>query len=1000
MQEEKKAVGPVVPVAKAIIDEVFLNATWEFIEKIKKTPHDKINPQLIEEIKNRISFAVANELMNEAAALQELLDNNLVVEPVFPMIIHAADNSNPDSKCQFSDHPSDTNDPNFQLGAAVYNLVSATKSEPIAQISQTLALHQGSPLQEPQKSANNKKYFFFEKPEFFLLLSRMFTPKQMVDTLFSVNKKMNHLFRRLKIWRGKINKADSNLQLMALNWETYVFYRKISYFFCAEVVKKIQEVKMREFEKSVKALEADSAMPNSDVSKLEHSSIANYSQTLSDEEFLVLIKKLSNLNNYPFPLNLESYTPDDAKLIVERVLQNSRAFSLVVKNMRALLLFPWQLPGQYNESYTERAIQRVLESDEDSARIFDSVGSVNKFLKFFPQYKNRILSRMLEKKFNFIRLIETVCDLRNFMKNFPEYSADILARVLENEEHFARIFYINYNTFTSHSGYEETLSTFFGTFPQYEESIKAKLYSSSFQKYAETALRKHINDADLSASKARKNSRFRDQYKVNYQELWYNALIADYRAKSAGFPCLTEEKFYFEKYADKDQLHKAKDIAASSIEAINFFLMADLSRELVLSVQDNDHCDNSQLYAILKDFKVNSSHLPSGVVSAPVIERGNRVLSITLRRSFMKDLDLLEEIGKITNEYCPPLCVTNRRLLQDSVTVFVDIKEWEKELRIKFSDPDLRLVRVTGKNGGSLRLLVVNPVLAQKIQSRLSDLAVGEYIDLHQTQVPFSQWLKFKKAVDALPAISTKKSKSPKILAALSTISDRESKEVGFENASLKEMQSAWTATLNNSSLNLRTIFPDGKESRVSFELLPEEADCFWQVVRQVKPHLLLQREGDRKFSISLKNFRELVNPATQLEIRKSLIETMVEDLRNWNKMRSQGNNNSIIVIEICQVDNFLVRLFEGENESKQLVGYMDYSTLCSYHASTKAKYVSSVTSNHSSSFSFGSGGGSVYSPGSSALFCASSLPEETLAPLPQVMQDPTAPEEKKFESP
>lgn len=180
------------------------------------------------------------------------------------------------------------------------------------------------------------------------------------------------------------------------------------------------------------------------------------------------------------------------------------------------------------------------------------------------------------------------------------------------------------------------------------------------------------------------------------------------------------------------------------------FTFVSKAIHLDIVLPDNDHQDNTGLYDLLGG---------RGAISA------NKVV---FTKIFASDLCVdeiryeiqtyLKQASSALQNVCPPLVVT-----QQSSGVLINIAMWEAELRKRLGDPYLRLVRVPGKNGGSIKLLITEPS-ALEIFNPVLSLGIGstgiEAIDAHQINVPFSQLDYFKQTLDAhLPEFQAKEFK-------------------------------------------------------------------------------------------------------------------------------------------------------------------------------------------------------------------------------------------------
>lgn len=533
----------------------------------------------------------------------------------------------------------------------------------------------------------------------------------------------------------------------------------------------------------------------------------------------------------------------------------------------------------YPHAYANLILERALESPEAFGEMIRSLDDLERLALQFPTHIDCAIRQLLENTKAFDLTIYNPTVLKDLVKFFPEYTDTIAKHLLEKDEDFARL--------VAH--HPKGFKVFQEIFPFYVDQAKEKLLSLSFQQYLKEYLQK--------------------------------------------------KDHYFQKPAEVKNFE-----SASFIDFINLTYDENGYNTMVFSIQNDDHHDNRHLYDGLS--RNTNFYLPSSYYCEITLRKNEKsgIFVVSFRgrhannpgENSMIEKNAREKlIALMTNtlmpKFCPTLSVTTKKLMKNPATTLLDIKEWEEKLRKQFSDPDLRLVRVAGESGGSIRLLVVNPDIAKKIIPHLSKSVFknisssgwqgrtthGYKVDEHQMDIPFSKLSKFKNALDKLAPTAVKESKS-------------------ISTSHITNIQNAWMTEIGT-PITIKTMLPDGKESRILLELDLKIAACFWHVMHQEMPNL--HGINGREFSLPLEQWNEIVNPQKCqriLEILEKITE-IETDLCRWN---TQNDSNLLIQTIEADDDGMDGSIFGLQQVGSEDPGIpMNYDVLCVCHESMKRKY-------------------------------------------------------------
>lgn len=500
----------------------------------------------------------------------------------------------------------------------------------------------------------------------------------------------------------------------------------------------------------------------------------------------------------------------------------------------------------------------------------------------------------------------TLYDFTNLFS--PDYKNMVVEHLLKNDECFLKLVCHPRGGFVK----------FQEQFPTRIDEARRKFFSPSFQEYV-------------------KNNR------IPSSDAWDRAI----------YPDACNE---FQWVSSLDNQDKQNLASVPFINSSNQIFEEKNSSTLVFSIQSDDHHDNNCVYHNLYDLV--DSYNPWGCKKT-LTQREDGILTVSFTKGPNDNWQAMEKAKKglmnlivaESKRFYPPLFPSNEK------TKELDIQTWEQELRIQFSDPDLRLIRVPGSCGG-VRLLVVNPEMAKKITSHLSESVFkrtefnrshryssvkGYKVDAHQMDIPQLALEKFKKALDKLASGNNKKE-------------SKQTPPVSY----LTSMQNTLSRAMSDIPFTIKTMLPDGHASRVLFELPKKEADSFGHVMGQEIPGL--SRIGECTFSVPLEQLNVAVfNPQRCQKVILHEIAKMQTDLCRWSAIPGLSSSPPIQTIEVDSEDSSIFRIIYTDGSKIPI----DYSALCSRYESMEKRYSAMSANNNGSSSSSVVAGNNLSAPGS-----------------------------------
>lgn len=490
----------------------------------------------------------------------------------------------------------------------------------------------------------------------------------------------------------------------------------------------------------------------------------------------------------------------------------SNQFTRIIRNIDDLCELAEKFPDEREKFYNYIFSHGLIQSIE----------SLNKAVSCFHEHRKDLFEYVLNNDKIFNDLILSVDKLAEFGDLFKEFKDNLAQHMLTNDADFVRLFYssrkyyfMEGSTVPAEGQYREIgLKKFGEIFPTFVDRAREKLFSTSFQ----TCLKKATSDEP--------------SHKPFY-----------------GFSEFTKE--VPNEKVDKKRI--AELLEGDTIDSMAFFNyifstpISNPSPTLVFSLQNNNHCDKSELCNAL--YNCWNGPIKKEFPSITVI-RGNDGMLVVEPANPKLLSALLPAISGLILQYYPPLQITRwgTGILPKKIVTKLSIESWEKELREKFSDPDLRLVRVAGINGGSIRLLTMKPGLIAQIQSQMT--GIGKSVDEHQIEIPFGKLSEFKNVLDELPGVSNEASEEknfPSIAKVQETWLEQQEQNLPSE-----------FAIKITFSIKIETMFPDGKKSCVLLELQKECASCFWHVMHKKIPDL--SPVDSCKFSMPLADLSKIIN--------------------------------------------------------------------------------------------------------------------------------------------
>lgn len=629
----------------------------------------------------------------------------------------------------------------------------------------------------------------FEDIEIFLYLTQMFNTAEIVTTLAHINRQIKKFLDDDAFWKYKLQ------GIMPHPEETpkaaYIRYHGLIPDFDI-FLRKRQEIQ-------------------ENVSKRRE--FSNY-PNLNDEEFLNLVKRLrmDPSLSYPYLLNLEAYAPVDAERIVDRVLKTPAIFLLVVRNLSALLLFSMQLHHKYKGS---KIIRSIIKDYKKFNWLVNSVRDLYKLPVYFPGHEEEIFYEAFRNHW-FLRKLDGSLSLHDFRHSYHNIADHIAQRLLTTTYAFRLLFFYDYigcgGSHYRNDGIESFcfsadcihkysargLEKFEEIFPNYIDKVKEKIFSASFQ-------------AQLKSITA-DNELCKPFY--GFGEFTENC-----------FANVEEKNTYKEFFTNFLQSH--------SLDSVAFFKHSH-TPILVFAFQNKRYCDKRKLRSLLYGYI--SDNFPS-LRTIEIKEEGT--VAVIFSSIISSPLELLNGVSEFILKCCPSIELTDWKKTFPPKKIRFSLEHWEGLLRKKFSEPDLRLIHAPGINGGSIRFLTVNPVLAQQIQSRIT--RIGKKIDEYQIDIPVKNLASFKKVLDKLHPIIFNSSSNA-------------------DDFSLAKIQQIWEQE-SGFPIKIETTLPDGEESHVSLKFLKKKnAACFWHVMREKIPGLLpITKIADGRFFMPLEHLSKII---------------------------------------------------------------------------------------------------------------------------------------------
>lgn len=629
-------------------------------------------------------------------------------------------------------------------------------------------------------------------------------------------------------------------------------------------------------------------------------------------------------------------TKPEAEKIPEK-MESKEFVDFVAKRKNLGYEFPINLEN-YSPEDQGRILDGILKNPAAFAAVINDLEALLRFLFQFPGvHAERAIKCVLENDGDFSRIINSK-NFYDFLELFPQHKEQIINRLFQNEQVFNTVI-------TS----QDNLSYFSVKFPEYKDALAKNILASNvkFTKFF------HYGESGWELDKFAK---IFPQYASQAKEKLYSRSFQEYLETR-----YLSKTSYLSAILDAD-----KDIVMSI--SIKYVHDGQFTNDLIVMIKDNEHYDRNALYDVLYNFITKPSHYshsPERMIQKK--ENGMLIISNPHR-------ELLNYIEGVMPNYCPSLRLTNRKMFSETI---LSIQEWERNLREKFSDPDLRLVRVPGENGGSVRLLIVDPVAAQKVTTALAANFQSCIVDKNQIDVPFSDLEKFKKALSKVSRVA------------------RESKDTDSPVSYLEKIQKM--AATHNISLNIKAI-PGGKE-KGSYALIEfsnkEEASYFARVMKVDGLTLL----SENKSSIPLEALSSIKDSLPAVRTLK--IQKMITELCNWT-----ANKDPITsIVESRNSDNEVEFNITREIDGSPVEFRCPEDVFNGLHATYKAKQEAATASqsNHSSSSSGSATNGSSYGQGSSRFLPAPSTRETTEVPasLPMGGRSPSDDnEERKFPAP